>query len=147
MNKRETLNKVLVKLFNDILKIEEKYLCRQAFTDLTMTEFHIIENIGSSRERTMSETAKDLKVTSGTLTTGIDNLVKKGYVKRKRSVDDKRRVVIALTPKGEEAYASHEAFHQEMVEHTLMNLSDEQEEVLVQALFNVDQYFKGKYKL
>jgi DNA-binding MarR family transcriptional regulator len=146
-NNRESLNRILVKLFNDILKIEEKYLCRHSFKDLTMTEFHIIENIGSQTERTMSETAKDLKITSGTLTIGIDNLVKKGYVKRYRSPEDKRQVVITLTEKGEKAHAEHELFHQEMVDHTLTDLKPEQEEVLIKALFNVDSYFKQKYKL
>ena len=45
-NSHSSLNKILVKLFNDILKIEEKYLCRGDFNNLTMSEFHIIENIG-----------------------------------------------------------------------------------------------------
>jgi DNA-binding MarR family transcriptional regulator len=145
--KHESLNKILVKLFNDILKIEEKYLCRDEFENLTITEFHIIENVGRHKERSMSETAKNLKITSGTLTIGIDNLVRKGYVKRQRSKDDKRRVVIVLTEKGESAYIHHEAFHRELVDHTLSDLEPEQEKVLIKALFNVDGYFKEKYKL
>jgi DNA-binding MarR family transcriptional regulator len=148
MNKKhDSLNKVLVKLFSDILKIEEKCLCTGAFSNLTITEFHTIETIGSHRERTMSETAKALKITSGTLTTGIDNLVKKGYVKRGRSDADKRKVVIKLSDKGEKALESHNAFHKDLVEHTLSELEPEQERVLVKALFNVDSYFRKKYKL
>ncbi len=141
----DSLNKILVKLFNDILKIEEKYLCRGDFSDLTMTEFHIIENIGLSGDRTMSETAKDLRVTSGTLTIGIDNLVKKGYVKRQRDHEDRRRMVIGLTDEGLKAFRAHQQFHEEMVNHTLEDLSPEQEKVLIKALFNVDKYFKKKY--
>ncbi|MBN2287236.1 MAG: winged helix-turn-helix transcriptional regulator [Tissierellales bacterium] len=145
-SKHESLNKILVKLFNDILRIEEKYLCRNQFEDLTMTEFHIIETIGSQTERTMSETAKDLKITSGTLTIGIDNLVRKGYVSRHRSKEDKRIVAISLTDKGENAYHEHETFHRELVGRTLSDLEPDQEKVLIKALFNVDSYFKEKYK-
>ena len=145
--KRDSINKVLVKLFNDVMKIEEKCLCTGDFEDLTITEFHTIEIIGYNRERTMSETAKALKITSGTLTTGIDNLVKKGYVKRGKSAKDKRKVVISLTDKGAEALKSHDEFHHDLVTTTLSDLDPEQERVLVKALFNVDAYFKRKYKL
>lgn len=145
--KHDSLNKVLIKLFNDILKIEEKCLCSGEFKDLTITEFHTIENIGSKRERTMSETAKALKITSGTLTTGIDNLVKKGFVKRGRSEIDKRKVVISLTDKGEKALEKHNDFHKDLVEQTLSGLEPEQDRVLVKALFNVDSYFRKKYNL
>jgi len=142
-----SLNKILVKLFNDILKIEEKFLCRGEFNNLTMSEFHIIENIGLGEGKTMSETAKALKITSGTLTTGIDNLVKKGYVFRKRSTEDRRKVLIKLTEKGVKAYNSHYEFHEEMVADTLQQIPRDEEEVLIRALFNVDKYFKKKYKL
>ena len=145
--KRDSINKVLVKLFNDVMKIEEKCLCTGDVKDLTITEFHTIEIIGSNRERTMSETAKALKITSGTLTTGIDNLVKKGYVKRGKSAKDKRKVVISLTEKGEKALTTHDEFHHDLVTTTLSDLDPEQERVLVKALFNVDSYFRKKYKL
>lgn len=145
--KRDSINKVLVKLFNDVMKIEEKCLCTGEFEDLTMTEFHTIEIIGSNRERNMSETAKSLNITQGTLTTGVDNLVKKGYVKRGKSAKDKRKVVISLTEKGERALASHDEFHQDLVNTTLSGLESDQERVLIKALFNVDSYFRKKYKL
>jgi|SRR6056297_1400925 len=146
-NSHSSLNKILVKLFNDILKIEEKYLCRGDFNNLTMSEFHIIENIGLGEGKTMSETAKALKITSGTLTTGIDNLVKKGYVFRKRSTEDRRKVLIKLTEDGVQAYNAHYKFHEEMVADTLQQIPRDEEEVLIRALFNVDKYFKKKYKL
>jgi DNA-binding MarR family transcriptional regulator len=112
-----------------------------------MSEFHIIENIGLGEGKTMSETAKALKITSGTLTTGIDNLVKKGYVFRKRSTEDRRKVLIKLTEKGVKAYNAHYEFHEEMVADTLQQIPRDEEEVLIRALFNVDKYFKKKYKL
>lgn len=141
----ESLNEILVKLFNDILKIEEKCLCQGAFSDLSITEMHIIESIDINREKTMSETAKDLRITSGTLTTAIDNLIKKKYAIRRRSDKDRRVVMIKLTAKGEKAYKAHEEFHKDMVMTTLHDLDEKEELILIDGLRNVDKYFRKKY--
>lgn len=50
-------------------------------------------------EKTSSEVAKELSITVGTLTVAINNLVKKGYVERIRSEDDRRVVKLGLTKK------------------------------------------------
>ena len=82
------LNSILVKLFNDILNIEEKALITEEFKDISVTDMHIIEAIGIAEPRTMSMISKSLGVTMGTLTTGINGLVRKGYVVRNRSDRD-----------------------------------------------------------
>ena len=74
---RDVLNTLLVDLFNDILKIEASVLKEGEFNDLSVTEMHIIEAIGLDREMTMTEVARDLEITVGTLTTAINRLIKK----------------------------------------------------------------------
>lgn len=147
MENYKSINEILVRLFRDILDIEEKCLCRDEFSDLTMTEMHIIEHIGLDQERSMSSTAKDLKITSGTLTTAVDNLIKKNYVIRRRSEDDRRVVMIKLTEKGKYAYKYHEDFHSDMVKKAAEKLTLEEEIILIKTLTNVEKYFKEKYKL
>ena len=78
----DVLNMLLVKLFNDILKIEAAAIKQGEFSDLSVTENHIIEAIGKDREMTMTEVAKDLDITVGTLTTAINRLIKKEYVEK-----------------------------------------------------------------
>ncbi len=145
MSNHETLNEILVRLFAFILDIEEKCLKIGEFSDLSISEMHVIDNIGVNRERTMSDTAKDLRVTSGTLTTAIDNLIKKGYVVRERSLDDRRVVKIKLTEKGVEAYYSHEDFHKDLVISALQQLDTNEEELLIKVLSNIDVFFNHKY--
>lgn len=142
-----TLNELLVKLFNDILQIEEQSLKDKSFRDLSITEMHVIEVIGLSQERNMSSVARDLDITIGTLTISINNLVKKGYVNRARSDEDRRIVLISLTEKGEEAYQSHSHFHDDMIKTTISNLTDEEMKVLISALEKINGYFKEKYNL
>lgn len=95
----KTVNDYLVSVFNDILTIEESELKKSQFNDLSITEMHTIEAIGMYKKKTTSEVAKELSITVGTLTTAINKLVKKGYVERIRSEDDRRVVKLGLTKK------------------------------------------------
>ena len=146
MSNHQTVNEILVRLFANVLDIEEKCLKTGDFSDLSITEIHVIDNIGINRERTMSDTARDLRITSGTLTTAVDNLIKKGYVVRERSVEDRRVVKIRLTEKGTAAYFAHENFHKDLVVSALQDLNKEEEELLIKVLTNIDVFFHNKYK-
>ncbi len=145
MSHRDSINEILVRLFANILDIEEICLRRGEFSDLSISEMHVIDNIGVGQERNMSDTARNLKITSGTLTTAIDNLIKKGYVQRKRSVEDRRVVKIKLTDKGVEAFKVHEEFHIDLVTSALHELNEEEENLLAKVLSNIDIFFKQKY--
>ncbi|TCL00048.1 DNA-binding MarR family transcriptional regulator [Natranaerovirga hydrolytica] len=142
----ETLNQLLVNLFNDILYIEEKALLIEEFKDISITDMHIIEAIGVKTPKNMSTVAKQLNITVGTLTIAINNLVKKGYVKRTRSEKDRRVVLISLDKKGKLAYLHHLKFHKEMINDTIKNLNDEEIVVFTKALSNITEYFNNKYK-
>jgi DNA-binding MarR family transcriptional regulator len=141
------LNELLVDIFNDILVIEQRALSEGEFKDLSITEIHTIEAIGMYEARSMSEVAKDLKITVGTLTTAINNLVKKQYVERKRVEEDRRVVLIQLTKKGKLAFRVHDKFHKDMVKATIEGLSDQEEQVLVNSLDKLNSFFKSKYNL
>lgn len=147
MSNHNTVNEILVRLFANILDIEEKCLKIGEFSDLSITEMHVIDNIGLTTERTMSDTAKAVKVTTGTLTTAIDNLIKKGYVERRRSSEDRRVVKIRLTERGKSAFLSHEDFHKDLVVSALEQLNSHEEEVLIKVLSSIDVFFSEKYKL
>ena len=144
---RDVLNTLLVDLFNDILKIEASVLKEGEFNDLSVTEMHIIEAIGLDREMTMTEVARDLEITVGTLTTAINRLIKKEYVERRRIEEDRRVVLVMLTDKGKEVFKYHEEFHNDMVKCTIDSFSKEEEIVLVSALKRVSEFFEEKYHL
>ena len=93
----DTLNDVLVNLFRDINDIEEKAITSYEYKDLTNNDMHVINAIGVGTKKNMSSIAKELSVTVGTLTISMNSLVKKGYVVRCRSTEDRRVVHISLT--------------------------------------------------
>ncbi|MDO5517486.1 MAG: MarR family transcriptional regulator [Clostridium sp.] len=141
------INKLLVEIYNDILHIEEQSLKSDEFSDISITEIHTIEAIGIDREKTMSEVAQSLNITLGTLTTGINKLIRKGYVERNRTEEDRRIVLIKLTERGKAAYKRHEAFHEEMVHNSVNDLNTEEKEVLASSLGKIKEFFAEKYKL
>ncbi|MGC6770386.1 fatty acid biosynthesis transcriptional regulator FabT [Enterococcus sp. LJL128] len=141
----ETINDYLVSVFNDILTIEESELKKSKFNDLSITEMHTIEAIGMYKRKTSSEVAKELSITVGTLTVAINNLVKKGYVERIRSEDDRRVVKLGLTKKGKLLYRVHQHFHREMVKNILDGMDQEEEQALLKALKNLHDFLQ-EYK-
>lgn len=93
----------------------------------------------------MSNVARRLRVTVGTLTTSINRLVEKGYCERHRRPGDKRKVFLRLTEKAEEVLAVHDDFHEEMIEATLEDLKLEDNTLLIESLERLVAYFKEKY--
>ncbi len=136
-----TLNELLVKLFNNILTYEERALITEEFKNISLKDMHVIEAIGVDQRRNMSAIAGTLEVTVGTLTIAMNNLVKKGYVKRSRSAKDRRVVLVSLTETGEKAYDHHMAYHEKMIEDIMAKLKGEKLDVLVEALKGVQEYF------
>ena len=51
MDTFEVLNNLLVKLFNDILDVEEKAIITDEFKDISVTDMHIIEAVGTEEPR------------------------------------------------------------------------------------------------
>ena len=143
MDSYHTINEVLVKLFNEIMDIEEKAIITEEFKDISNNDMHIIEAIGKGEPRSMSAVAKSLSVTVGTLTIAINNLVKKGYVNRVRSEEDRRAVLISLSGKGVRAYNHHKQFHVEMVKATMEGMDGGPEEALVLELEDLTRLSRG----
>jgi DNA-binding MarR family transcriptional regulator len=141
---KQIINELLVEVFNHILSIEAEAL-RKRGVKLSMNEIHVLEAIEKTTDPTMTHLAKRLRVTVGTLTTAMNRLVEKGYVSRYRLVEDKRKVYISLTDKAHKVLQIHDQFHEEMIEATISDMRLDEDEVLLQSLKNISDYFKQKY--
>ena len=142
MEREELLNDLLVMLFNEVLDMENRALITGTFKEISINDMHIIDAIGVQESKNMSTVAKAVSVTVGTLTTAVNNLVKKGYVSRVQSPEDKRVVLLSLTEKGIAAYQKHAAFHRRMVETVMDGFEGEEMEVLTRALGKLRGYFR-----
>ncbi len=138
------INELLVEVFNHILTIEEDML-KKAGVKLSMTEVHVLEAIRNSEQPTMTKVSDRLRVTMGTLTTSVNTLVKKGFVTRRRGVEDRRMVFLHLTENALEVLSIHDKFHDGMIESIFKDLKIEEDEVLIKSLENVNNYFKNNF--
>lgn len=141
MDINRTLNELLVGLFRSIMTIEEQTICTGEYKDMTTNDMHVIEAIGREEPRNMTAVARALNVTTGTLTISMNSLVKKGYVQRVRSEEDRRVVLVSLTEKGRNAFDHHKRFHEQMIDHVVAGLSDEEKQVLQKSLHQLNGFF------
>lgn len=125
------------------MDIEQKTLITEEFKDITSNDMHIIDAIGIGKPRNMTSVAKTMSVTVGTLTIAINSLVKKNYVDRVRSEEDRRVVLLSLSEKGVNAYRHHQKFHDDMIKATVKGLSKEETAILVKAITNMIEFFKS----
>ncbi len=141
----DLLNQFLVNVFHDILRLEEASLAKGEFSNLSISEMHVIEAVYDclpDGTNTMTEVANKLMITASTLTTSVKTLEQKGYLLRTKVTLDKRRVTVTPTPLSENAYRCHKQFHNDLIDSISLKLSDEEMTSLSLALNTLHQYFK-----
>lgn len=77
----------------------------------SLTDFAVLELLLHKGSMPVSAIGERVLLTSGSMTTAVQRLEKKGYLRRERSADDARVVLVHLTDAGREliepAFATH----------------------------------------
>lgn len=136
------INSYLVDIFNRVLVVEENSLRQSQFKDVSLKEMHTIDIIGTNKEVTPSDIARELLLTLGTVTTSLNKLEAKGYITRTRSLTDRRVVYITLTSKGRLLYRLHRQFHKNMVLKVLGDMSESEALALQTGLASLHQFLE-----
>lgn len=71
---------------------------------LTMSQFDVLATLGNTQGLTCGEIGEKTLMVKGTLTGVLDRLEKKGLLGRHENPQDKRSVLVALTPEGERVF-------------------------------------------
>lgn len=137
-----TINTFLVDVFNDVLRLENESLRRSGCRQLSVSELHMLEAVQSGAAG-MGELAERLSLSPGSVTIAAKTLEQKGYLVRRRSQTDRRRVTVCLTPRAEDALAYHAAFHRRLIGAVSAELSVQQMNALGDALRTLHTFFKG----
>lgn len=74
---------------------------RLADADLTESQFGVLDALHHLGPLHQSDLARKILRTNGNVTLVVDNLERRGLVRRERLSDDRRFVQVALTPSGE----------------------------------------------
>lgn len=146
MNETEkTIDEILARLFITTLKIEERVIASESLKTLSISELHVLREIGVGETKTMSQVADGLKISVGALTTAVNKLEKKGLVIRSKNNDDKRIVHINLTNEGIDNFNIHDNFHQRMVAAAVSSLSEKEQVILLESLSALDDWFINEW--
>lgn len=89
-----------VKLMRAAESVTALLLPRLAASHLTMGQFGVLEALHHVGPLAQHELAGKLLRSSGNVSVVIDNLEKAGLVRRSRRPDDRREVIVSLTPAG-----------------------------------------------
>ncbi len=71
-----------------------------AESGLTLTQFAVLEALYHLGPMSLSDIAQKILTTGGNLTMVVGNLEKRGLAQRQRSPQDRRVLIVVLTPKG-----------------------------------------------
>ena len=142
----KSLNNVLVDTFNSILKFEENSLKKIVSVPVTITEAHIIEVVGTqkNKETTVSEIASMMRISTPTATVAVKKLEKKGFIKKAPCAKDGRRAIISLTEMGKKIDKAHGLFHTRMVRNISRQFREAEKEVLYRAITKLNEFFREK---
>ena len=142
--RKDELNYFFVTVFNQILSWEEQTFKNMGLEGITLRELHVIEAVFQLKEKgqnRMSQIARYLAITPGSLTTAVNCLVKNGYLKRESAPGDRRVIMIEPTEIAKQANDIHSEYHGKMINFVTEDLADGEAELMIKVLEKVGKYF------
>ena len=138
------LNQLLVMAYRKINKLEEGILHSVSGMDLSITEMHLLEAIGETKDTgtPLRELAQRMELSPPTVTVAINKLSKKGFVVKSKSETDKRSVIVELTRMGRKMNAAHRYFHEQMVRDIDKLLTDQEREGMLRGMELLNRFFQ-----
>lgn len=139
------ISRLLSSTFEAIIRLED-CVYRSHGMDLTNSELNLLSTVGRSilaehRALSMSEVADALGIKRPSATAIVKRLESKGYIERRRSKDDARRIDVALTRKGECVYRIHAIFNRKMAAQISKGQSAEERRVLLQGIQRLERAY------
>ena len=99
--------------------------------DFTIKEMFLIDLLGSRESATMSELAQILSVPLTTMTSMVTRLVKRGYLDRSRTEEDRRIVLVSLSRQGRDIFQQHRYEYIRTVSEVLGDVTEEEQRTIL----------------
>ncbi len=113
--------------------------------NLKPKELNTLVFLGKCEGCIMREIASFLNVADSTVTMLVDNLVKRKFVKRQLSDEDRRIIKIVLTDAGKEIYKTHLKGYQKFCRGMLMTLDEKEQDLYVELMKKIATGAKEKF--
>ncbi len=131
------LDQVLVSLRQIIRAIDlhSKRLSKES--GLTGPQLMVMQQLAEHGELTAGVIAREISLSQATVTSIIDRLERKSLLRRKRSPQDKRKVMLSLTELGQSTVQSAPTLLQESFIHSFNQLEDWEQSLILSSLQRV----------
>jgi MarR family transcriptional regulator, organic hydroperoxide resistance regulator len=127
-----TLEREITKLYRNLLED----------LDMTYPQYLVMLLLWEKDAMTVKELGRRLFLDSGTLTPMLKRMEANGIIKRRRSTEDERSVIISLTKKGEQLKQKAECIPSKLVED--MSLDNGELTILNKTLTNLLYKLQGQ---
>ncbi len=99
--------------------------------DLSEQELRLVEHLGDKGPRKMRDLAEFLLLAVNSVTSTVDNLERKGMVRRQRSEQDRRVVYVELTQTGNAAHRAAVEWKLRFMRGLLASLTEDEQEIFL----------------
>ena len=145
MNNTQNITENILITLRKIIRaidLHSKKLIQQC--GLTGPQLIILREINILEQISVSEIAVSVSLSNATVTDILDRLEKRGFVERKRSENDKRRVLISLTDSGKEVIEKSPPLIQERFTTELEKLQDWEQTLLLASLQRISSMMEAE---
>jgi DNA-binding MarR family transcriptional regulator len=111
--------------------------------DLTPAQFDVIATLGNTNGMSMGEIGEKTLITKGTLTGVIDRLIQKRLVFRQTPSENRRTVIVQLTPEGQQVFEQVFPAHIAHLKEQFEKLEPSELELLKVLLARLRQVFQN----
>lgn len=102
---------------------------------LTLPQFDVLAALARRKDGiTMTELSRMLIVSNGNVTGIVDRLVADQLVARQASPNDRRSLLVRLTPKGKAEFAGAARAHERWIDKMLSEFDDDEAETIIQHI-------------
>ena len=101
---------------------------------LCESDLVILERLARKGARAVNVLGRQVGLTSGSMTTAVQRLLKRGLVETRRDLDDKRVVWVSATPEGEEIAQEFSGARSEILAQIFEKWSDRERSILTNLL-------------
>ncbi len=116
-----------------VLRLARRIRAERADDSMSDTQMAVLSTLKTEGAKGLKELAEAERVTPPSMNRTVNALVETGYVSRTESVDDRRRVVIAITEEGLAMVAATRRKRDEWFARRVATLTGEQRRLLEQA--------------
>lgn len=101
---------------------------------LGLSDFATLEILLNKGPQPVNVIGEKVLLTSGSITTAVDRLERKGLVERQFSPNDRRVRMVHLTPRGQELIEGIFQAHQAALEQATAGVTEEEKQILISLL-------------